>query len=147
MKKNIHFSKPPFKTRFRWFWVGKLPLERKYTPKILEYLFLLFANVVVLIIEIIFIQIIINLSKSPNVFNIELFKALQNYWVRIMFAVLVINYLAIALITLHVIYIMSKTEFNHWIGYVACISGLLLLSPICIIFSFIAYQKNEIAFE
>ncbi|TDV24220.1 hypothetical protein BCF59_0171 [Mycoplasmopsis mustelae] len=148
MKKKIQFQGPPFRVKFRWFWVGKLPLERKYKPKIIEYLFMLFANIIILIIEIILLQIIINLKQnSPELFATKLVANLQNYWVRIMLAILVINFLIEIILSIHIFYILSKTEFNKWIAIICALSGLLFLTPICIVFSIVAYQKNEIAFE
>ncbi|AFX74153.1 hypothetical protein [Mesomycoplasma hyorhinis] len=49
--------------------------------------------------------------------------------------------------SIHVFFILSKTEFNKTIALIAAISGIFLISPISLIFSLMAYQKNLLAFE
>ncbi|WP_180337845.1 hypothetical protein [Mycoplasmopsis pullorum] len=47
MKKNkskFTIKKLPWKTKMRYLFLGKYPLERRYLPKVLEYLILVFAN-------------------------------------------------------------------------------------------------------
>ncbi|WP_334687541.1 hypothetical protein [Mycoplasmopsis cynos] len=58
-----------------------------------------------------------------------------------------IAYLLNLILSVHVIYILNKTEFNKIFALIGVLTSIMILSPIAIIFLIIAYQKNELAFE
>ncbi|WP_044283843.1 hypothetical protein [Mycoplasmopsis canis] len=149
MKKQIHFKKIPFKTKLRYVFLGKYPVERRYKPKILEYLFMIFSNILIMILSIILFYVVKdvkNISSETNFYE-NLFTKFNSYENRIFISVLLIAYIINFVLSIHVFYILKKTEFNKIFAIFGALSSLLLLSPIAIIFLIIAYQKNELAFE
>ncbi|TNK98424.1 hypothetical protein C4M98_01470 [Mycoplasmopsis pullorum] len=74
-------------------------------------------------------------------------KILMEYHWRIVLAIIILSYLVIVFMSLHICSILSKTEFNKWIGIVSMLASLLFLSPIGMLFAMVAYVKNEIVFE
>ncbi|QJB71442.1 hypothetical protein [Mycoplasma sp. 1654_15] len=148
-KKEIYFPKISLKDKLRWLFLGKLPLERKYKPKIVEYLFMLFSSIIIFICELILLIAIINIlnTKSENSFWVSFITKIKEFNFRIIITILIITYVVEIFLSLHIFYILSKTEFNKWTGIIAAISALLFLSPISFIFTIMAYQKNDLAFE
>ncbi|MBN4084116.1 MULTISPECIES: hypothetical protein [unclassified Mycoplasma] len=149
MKKKYKIKKIPFKTKVRWLFLGKYPLERKYKPKILEYLFLIFSSIVLLILQIIFALYLINLAKEveKDRYLVSLILEIKKYTTRILISIYFTSYLVALILSVHVFYILRKTEFNKWIAIIGVVSLLLMLTPISILFLIVAYNKNELAFE
>lgn len=87
-----------------------------------------------------------NISNETNFYE-NLFTKFNSYENRIFISVLLIAYIINFVLSIHVFYILKKTEFNKIFAIFGALSSLLLLSPIAIIFLIIAYQKNELAFE
>lgn len=149
MKKQIQFKKIPFKTKLRYLLIGKYPLERKYKPKILEYLFMIFSNIVAFVMTILLLFIIkkaIDEAKPGEIYG-NVTSSLNAYESRIFISVLLLTYLVNFILSIHVLYILKKTEFNKLFALLGVLSSLTFLSPIAIVFLIIAYQKNELAFE
>ncbi|TNK93546.1 hypothetical protein C4M98_04955, partial [Mycoplasmopsis pullorum] len=70
MKKNkskITIKKLPWKTKMRYLFLGKYPLERRYLPKVLEYLILVFANTVMLISQILLFFYVIKIDANSKI--------------------------------------------------------------------------------
>ncbi|TNK81855.1 hypothetical protein C4M97_01695 [Mycoplasmopsis pullorum] len=148
MKKNkskITIKKLPWKTKMRYLFLGKYPLERRYLPKVLEYLILVFANTVMLISQILLFFYVIKIDANSKI-TVDT-KILMEYHWRIVLAIIILSYLVIVFMSLHICSILSKTEFNKWIGIVSMLASLLFLSPIGMLFAMVAYVKNEIVFE
>ncbi|QGZ97232.1 hypothetical protein GE118_00240 [Mycoplasma sp. NEAQ87857] len=147
--RKIKLKKVPFRTKLRWLFLGKRPLERKYMPKIMEYLYLMFNNVLVLIATITMIYMLNQNWNSEFSFGFNFLKLLkQDWWFKFLATSIFILYIVNILFNMHIYYILSKTEFNKWIGIVASVlSFVLFLSPLTILFAIVAYVKNEIAFE
>ncbi|APJ38096.1 hypothetical protein [Mycoplasmopsis pullorum] len=148
MKKNkskFTIKKLPWKTKMRYLFLGKYPLERRYLPKVLEYLILVFANTVMLISQILLFFYVIKIDANSKI-TVDT-KILMEYHWRIVLAIIILSYLVIAFMSLHICSILSKTEFNKWIGIVSMLASLLFLSPIGMLFAMVAYVKNEIVFE
>ncbi|WP_215772624.1 hypothetical protein [Mesomycoplasma hyorhinis] len=145
-REREQFSTISFLTKLRWIFFGKLPLERKYKPKILEYLFMLFSSILIFICELILLY---NLQylKNENTFLVNLVTKLKTFEVRILITILILSWIVQIFMSIHVFFILSKTEFNKTIALIAAISGIFLISPISLIFSLMAYQKNLLAFE
>ncbi|WP_227861723.1 hypothetical protein [Mesomycoplasma hyorhinis] len=148
-REREQFSTISFLTKLRWIFFGKLPLERKYKPKILEYLFMLFSSILIFICELILLILIQNLQylKNENTFLVNLVTKLKTFEVRILITILILSWIVQIFMSIHVFFILSKTEFNKTIALIAAISGIFLISPISLIFSLMAYQKNLLAFE
>ncbi|QKT05685.1 hypothetical protein [Mycoplasma sp. OR1901] len=151
MKKKYKYKvkKIPFKTKIRWFFLGKYPLERKYKPKILEYLFLIFSSMVLLALQVVFALYIINVANTvdKSEFWGTLILKMKEYTTRILISIYSTSYLVAIILSIHVFYILQKTEFNKWIAIIGVLSLLLMLTPISILFLIVAYNKNELAFE
>ncbi|UWV85186.1 hypothetical protein NW066_00225 [Mycoplasmopsis felis] len=149
MGKKLKFKKISFKDRLRWFFLGKLPLERKYKPKILEYLFNIFSNILILIIQIVFLYMYLKIvnEKNDNLNAVNILLVLKKFEFRVLLSIFILSWLVQVFMFMHIMYILSKTEFNKWIGIIGGITGILLLSPLSILFNIVAYQKNELAFE
>lgn len=149
MKHKTNFRKIPFKTKLRYVFLGKYPLERRYKPKILEYLFMIFSNIILMVLSILvifLIKSIIRQSTEENFWgNISI--ELNKYEWRVLISVAVICYLVNLVLSIHVLYILNKTEFNKRFGVAGVIFSVLGMSPLAIIFLIIGYQKNELAFE
>ncbi|WP_027120988.1 hypothetical protein [Mycoplasma leonicaptivi] len=147
--KNTKFNqKLSFRTKLRYLFLGKYPIERRYKPKILEYLFLTFANIINFVMLLIISLGVNNLINEGYTVNVAIVKLLQGYEYRIIVSVIGICYLSILFFSLHIFYILNKTEFNKWIGIVGVLLSLGFFSaPLAIIFLSTAYQKNELAFE
>ncbi|WP_426461048.1 hypothetical protein [Mycoplasma hafezii] len=148
--KKITIKKIPLKTKIRWIFLGKWPLERKRLPKIQEYLYMTFNNIVVLILLAISIYLLTSINfdekRSFWVVLIDLLK--ENVLFKIILTALLTTYLVNLILIVHTYYILSKTEINKWIPIVGTFFAFTyLLAPITIILFAGAYAKNEIAFE
>ncbi|QIW62010.1 hypothetical protein [Mycoplasmopsis gallinacea] len=139
----IKREKLNWKTRFRYFWLGKRPRERKSLPKIVEYLYMIFANIILLIFTILVIWEIFAFKSSENKSLAENFNL---YGWRILISLASFGYVTIILCSIHIFYILSKTEFYKWSGILGVVFSLLGLSPIALFFLMVSYSKNEIAF-
>lgn len=150
MKKTIKRNKLTLKTKIRYLFLGKRPLERKILPKIQEYLYLCFNSIFILCFIIYLASILIQKKFDFSIEKTnELLKEIQeNVILRALIALFVAIYLINLIILSHITYILSKTEFNKWIGILAIIFALsVILCPLAIVFSYVAYEKNEISFE
>ncbi|MCU9936853.1 hypothetical protein NWP96_07430 [Mycoplasmopsis cynos] len=149
MKKQIKVKKIPFKTKLRFLFLGKYPIERIYKPKIIEYLFMIFSNILILIISIILFYVLLGVYKQSNSNNFygNVSIELNKYEYRVILSVFLIAYLLNLILSVRVIYILNKTEFNKIFALIGVLTSIMILSPIAIIFLIIAYQKNELAFE
>ncbi|CCP23800.1 hypothetical protein [Mycoplasmopsis cynos] len=149
MKRQIKVKKIPFKTKLRFLFLGKYPIERIYKPKIIEYLFMIFSNILILIISIILFYVLLGVYKQSNSNNFygNVSIELNKYEYRVILSVFLIAYLLNLILSVHVIYILNKTEFNKIFALIGVLTSIMILSPIAIIFLIIAYQKNELAFE
>lgn len=149
MKKIVKHKKIPFITKLRYLFIGKRPTERKTLPKIQEYLYLCFNSIYILCFTIYLVNVLIQKRFD---FSIQKFSEVLMEWqqniiarafVTLFIMVLIIN----IILAIHIFYIIRKTEFNRWIGYLSILFSILLLSPFAIVFSYVAYEKNQIAFE
>ncbi|UWV80996.1 hypothetical protein NW069_00640 [Mycoplasmopsis cynos] len=133
----------------RFLFLGKYPIERIYKPKIIEYLFMIFSNILILIISIILFYVLLGVYKQSNSNNFygNVSIELNKYEYRVILSVFLIAYLLNLILSVHVIYILNKTEFNKIFALIGVLTSIMILSPIAIIFLIIAYQKNELAFE
>ncbi|WP_036452620.1 hypothetical protein [Mycoplasma buteonis] len=148
--KKIELKKIPFKTKIRWFFLGKWPLERKTLPKIQEYLYLIFNNIIVFLLEIGFIYFAFSLKVNQEQSYTQIFieGIQQNIWLKIIISGLFTTWIINILLVAHTYYILSKTEINKWIPIVGSFFALtFILSPVSIVLFSGAYSKNEIAFE
>ncbi|SYV96702.1 Uncharacterised protein, partial [Mycoplasmopsis edwardii] len=66
MKHKTNFRKIPFKTKLRYVFLGKYPLERRYKPKILEYLFMIFSNIILMVLSILVIFLIKSIIRQST---------------------------------------------------------------------------------
>ncbi|MCU9935084.1 hypothetical protein [Mycoplasmopsis cynos] len=149
MKRQIKVKKIPFKTKLRFLFLGKYPIERIYKPKIIEYLFMIFSNILILIISIILFYVLLGVYKQSNSNNFygNVSIELNKYEYRVILSVFLIAYLLNLILSVRIIYILNKTEFNKIFALIGVLTSIMILSPIAIIFLIIAYQKNELAFE
>ncbi len=148
--KKIKFKVVPLSTKLRWLFVGKLPLERKARPKILEYLFFVWNNIVSLICTAIITYWLIKLYiDNNNEFLIGTFvKSLQeSFLLKFLFTVLIITEIFNIILSIHTYYILTKTEYNKIYSIIGTITAILLISPLTIILFIVAYKKNVLAFE
>ncbi|UUD36337.1 hypothetical protein NPA08_00670 [Mycoplasmopsis citelli] len=141
--------KVPFKTKMRFLFLGKRPLERKYAPKIIEYLFIVFANFMIFVSLLLLLN---SLSKYnfdlSNKKNLEGFlNSLKTYSATLVIIATFFSWLIIIFMLMHLAYIYSKTETAKVINILCIISSLLFLLPLSIIFAIWGYKKNEIVFE
>lgn len=145
---NKKSTKVSFKTRMRWLFLGKWPNERRSLPKILEYMLLVFTQIIILILEILILYL---LGKNKWTFEGEYLENIVNeiksYTYRILFSAALLSYIFAIFVCIHIYYILDKTEFYKWSGIIATIFALTFLSPLAIIFSIVAYEKNLIVFE
>ncbi|UQZ95546.1 hypothetical protein F9C22_02035 [Mycoplasmoides gallisepticum] len=147
---KIKFRVVPFSTKLRWLLIGKLPLERKARPKILEYIFFILNNIITLICSIVISYWLIKLYLDNNKELLigTFIKSLQtSFLLKLLFTIIIINQLINFVLCIHTYYILSKTEFNKIYPIIGTITAILLISPLTIILFLIAYQKNELAFE
>ncbi|TNK92155.1 hypothetical protein C4M96_01970 [Mycoplasmopsis pullorum] len=103
------------------------------------------TNTVMLISQILLFFYVIKIDANSKI-TVDT-KILMEYHWRIVLAIIILSYLVIAFMSLHICSILSKTEFNKWIGIVSMLASLLFLSPIGMLFAMVAYVKNEIVFE
>lgn len=145
-KRNKKIS---FGTRMRFLLLGKRPLERKFLPKIIEYLFIIFANFMM------FLTLII-LLNSLRKYNFDLYNKehlkefidqIKTFEARLLLIVAVFSWIVTILMSIHLGYIYSKTEKAKWVNICCIISNLLCLLPLSLIFAIWGYIKNEIVFE
>ncbi|AEC45761.1 hypothetical protein MHMDBK_00242 [Mesomycoplasma hyorhinis] len=110
---------------------------------------MLFSSILIFICELILLIVIQNLQylKNENTFLVNLVTKLKTFEVRILITILILSWIVQIFMSIHVFFILSKTEFNKTIALIAAISGIFLISPISLIFSLMAYQKNLLAFE
>ncbi|WP_244857473.1 hypothetical protein [Mycoplasmoides gallisepticum] len=130
--------------------IGKLPLERKARPKILEYIFFILNNIITLICSIVISYWLIKLYLDNNKELLigTFIKSLQtSFLLKLLFTIIIINRLINFVLCIHTYYILTKTEFNKIYPIIGTITAILLISPLTIILFLIAYQKNELAFE
>ncbi|WP_350267298.1 hypothetical protein ABOD99_01920 [Mycoplasmoides gallisepticum] len=131
--------------------IGKLPLERKARPKILEYIFFILNNIITLICSIVISYWLIKLYLDNNkeLLIVTFIKSLQtSFLLKLLFTIIIIiNELINFALCIHTYYILTKTEFNKIYSIIGTITAILLISPLTIILFLIAYQKNELAFE
>ncbi|ULH62606.1 hypothetical protein RUS47_01925 [Mycoplasmoides gallisepticum] len=130
--------------------IGKLPLERKARPKILEYIFFILNNIITLICSIVISYWLIKLYLDNNkeLLIVTFIKSLQtSFLLKLLFTIIIINQLINFVLVIHTYYILTKTEFNKIYPIIGTITAILLISPLTIILFLIAYQKNELAFE
>lgn len=147
---KIKFRVVPFSTKLRWLLIGKLPLERKARPKILEYIFFILNNIITLICSIVISYWLIKLYLDNNKELLigTFIKSLQtSFLLKLLFTIIIINQLINFVLVIHTYYILTKTEFNKIYPIIGTITAILLISPLTIILFLIAYQKNELAFE
>ncbi|WP_165177545.1 hypothetical protein [Mycoplasmopsis citelli] len=133
----------------RFLFLGKRPLERKYAPKIIEYLFIVFANFMIFVSLLLLLN---SLSKYnfdlSNKKNLEGFlNSLKTYSATLVIIATFFSWLIIIFMLMHLAYIYSKTETAKVINILCIISSLLFLLPLSIIFAIWGYNKNEIVFE
>ncbi|WP_025755176.1 hypothetical protein [Mycoplasmopsis cricetuli] len=142
-QKNISF-----KTKMRYFLLGKLPLERKYVPKIIEYLFIVFANLVILIALIFIFMLFYSINFHFNEANLKIIvNQIKTFSGRILIILIVSSWLISTLMCIHLGYIFSKTEKGKMWCVFCIICNVLGLVPLTVIFAILGYIKNEIAFE
>ncbi|MFG4974612.1 hypothetical protein [Mycoplasmoides gallisepticum] len=130
--------------------IGKLPVERKARPKILEYIFFILNNIITLICSIVISYWLIKLYLDNNKELLigTFIKSLQtSFLLKLLFTIIIINELINFVLVIHTYYILTKTEFNKIYPIIGTITAILLISPLTIILFLIAYQKNELAFE
>ncbi|AFP75936.1 hypothetical protein HFMG06CAA_2795 [Mycoplasmoides gallisepticum CA06_2006.052-5-2P] len=147
---KIKFRVVSFNTKLRWLLIGKLPLERKARPKILEYIFFILNNIITLICSIVISYWLIKLYLDNNKELLigTFIKSLQtSFLLKLLFTIIIINRLINFVLCIHTYYILTKTEFNKIYPIIGTITAILLISPLTIILFLIAYQKNELAFE
>lgn len=147
---KIKFRVVSFNTKLRWLLIGKLPLERKARPKILEYIFFILNNIITLICSIVISYWLIKLYLNNNKELLigTFIKSLQtSFLLKLLFTIIIINRLINFVLCIHTYYILTKTEFNKIYPIIGTITAILLISPLTIILFLIAYQKNELAFE
>ncbi|ADC31411.1 Potential hypothetical protein gene region [Mycoplasmoides gallisepticum str. F] len=147
---KIKFRVVPFSTKLRWLLIGKLPVERKARPKILEYIFFILNNIITLICSIVISYWLIKLYLDNNKELLigTFIKSLQtSFLLKLLFTIIIINELINFVLVIHTYYILTKTEFNKIYPIIGTITAILLISPLTIILFLIAYQKNELAFE
>ncbi|WP_406613934.1 hypothetical protein ACJA23_03205 [Mycoplasma corogypsi] len=148
--KKIQFQKIPFRTKIRWLFLGKLPLERKNKPKIVEYMFLLFNNLLLLACTIYLPFMLLTMKEhNAGIISTSIFiKTLQQeMFLKVFVTLVVVLELMNLTLAIHIYYILSKTEFNKWIPILATLSSILFISPVAILCCIAAYHKNELAFE
>ncbi|UUM19756.1 MULTISPECIES: hypothetical protein [unclassified Mycoplasma] len=148
-KRKIRVEKIPLKKKLRFLLLGKRPLERKYAPKIIEYLFILFAN---LIIFFNLILLLYSLSKYnfdlSSKKNLESFiNELKTFSARLVMIITTFSLIVNIFMTIHLSYIYSKTEKAKLINILCISTNIIPLIPLSIIFAIWGYIKNEIAFE
>lgn len=145
---NKKSTKVSFKTRMRWLFLGKWPNERRSLPKILEYMLLVFTQIIILILEILILYL---LGKNKWTFEGKylenIVSEIKSYTYRILFSAALLSYIFAIFVCINVYYILDKTEFYKWSGIIATIFVLTFFSPLAIIFSIVAYEKNLIVFE
>lgn len=142
---KIKFQVVPFSTKLRWLLIGKLPLERKARPKILEYIFFILNNIITLICSIVISYWLIKLYLDNNKELLigTFIKSLQtSFLLKLLFTIIIINELINFVLVIHTYYILTKTEFNKIYSIIGTITAILLISPLTIILFLIAYQKN-----
>ncbi|WP_318032894.1 hypothetical protein [Mycoplasmopsis cynos] len=110
---------------------------------------MIFSNILILIISIILFYVLLGVYKQSNSNNFygNVSIELNKYEYRVILSVFLIAYLLNLILSVHVIYILNKTEFNKIFALIGVLTSIMILSPIAIIFLIIAYQKNELAFE
>ncbi|VEU71141.1 hypothetical domain protein [Mycoplasmopsis glycophila] len=148
--REIKFKKIPMRTKIRWLFLGKWPLERKSKPKILEYMFLVFNNILIFILSIILLYIYLNSFKNTTKSPLNLLISLiqEHTELKLLITLLFGMFFVNLFLCIHVYYILSKTEFNKWIPILGTIFALsFVFSFLAILFFMVAYAKSELAFE
>ncbi|MEE3928279.1 hypothetical protein V2E24_01645 [Mycoplasmopsis ciconiae] len=147
--KNKKYKPLPLRTRIRYVFLGKYPLERKYAPKIIEFIFMSLTQAYILFATI----LIFYLLNKYQFFkdkedNLEKFiQEIKSFEYRLFFTALFVCYLVFIVLGIHAFYILDKTEEGKIFTILAFVFGLLFLSIFSILFSFLAYWKNEIVYE
>ncbi|RIV16783.1 hypothetical protein [Mycoplasmopsis gallopavonis] len=149
--KQYKVKKIPLKTKLQWAFFGKWPLERKTKPKILEYMFLVFNNIIAFLVQALLIyllKITWNQESNQVFWNQIILLLQQNIAIKILICLVFVTYFANLILVIHVYYILNKTEFNKWISILGTLFALFyVFTPITIIVFCVAYAKNELAFE
>ncbi|WP_036437045.1 hypothetical protein [Mycoplasma elephantis] len=141
-------KKVPLKTGLKWLFIGKNSLERLSAPKILEYVLIIFTQVIIIMMEVLILYIFGKYNWNFQTDNLKnILEEINGYTFRIMLSASLLSYLFLIILCIHVYCILPKTEFYKWAGILSTIFALTLISPLAIIFCVIAYEKNEIVFQ
>lgn len=124
--------------------LGRDPIDRKYRPKIIEYFYIGFAN----LLSIALILLILSQTFNSDLDFFEELKIIINTsTTRMLIAIFLANYLGIWIFGIRLIRIQDKTEEFKSFSYLVFFSSILIIfSPLAIIGSTIGFKYNEIEY-
>ncbi|WP_337898917.1 hypothetical protein [Mesomycoplasma ovipneumoniae] len=142
-------SKPTLKTRFRYIFLGKLPLERKYRPKIIEYFYLFIGNFV---ISTFWVLVLLAFGKyewkiSEN-WSLILSNEFSSYFWKFIISISITAWVVNIFLCIHLIYILSKTEDYKWVTFLSIFTNIFpFFSFFSLIISVFGFFKHKIVFK
>lgn len=142
-------TKQNLKTRLRYVFLGKLPMERKYRPKIIEYAYLFFGNFIILTFSVLILFLFAKYEwKITKNWNLILANEFSSYFWKFLISISISAWIVNVVLCIHLIYILSKTENYKWIAYLSVFINVLpIFSFLNLIISIFGFYKHKIVFK